>query len=174
MDKKNNELARRNTELLEEINRLTDIHSDILKESIKRRYYRNRAYNKLVDQVEKQTILVKEVLEGEKHLKESILRIMDVPIHENKETDQAISNTTEADLSVFKQTMKILDTIYAHEQEDSTLHEVREKILKEIDIKKATVEIKNEPEVEVPKRKALKEKTTNKPSKRKRKSVSRR
>nr|AHW68361.1 hypothetical protein NP_c24 [Nosema pernyi]AHW68370.1 hypothetical protein NP_c62 [Nosema pernyi] len=114
MDKKNRELAKRNTELLEEISRLTDIHSEMLKESIKERYYRTRKYNKLIDQVDNQIQNINEVLEDSLLLRRSLIGILE--ISEQKKNNEDTIN--ESDTSVFKQTMRILDTIGKYEEGD--------------------------------------------------------
>jgi hypothetical protein len=114
MDRKNRELAKRNTELLEEISRLTDIHSEMLKESIKERYYRTRKYNKLIDQVDNQIRSINEVLEDSLLLRRSLIGILE--ISEQKKNNEDTLN--ESDTSVFKQTMRILDTIGKYEEDD--------------------------------------------------------
>lgn len=102
MNQKNRELARRNTELLEEISRLTDIHSDILKGNIKEKYNRTRTYNKLLEQIDHQIETVREMLQGSLNLKESLVQIMEV-------------KETETESNHFKESMKILDTICGKE-----------------------------------------------------------
>ncbi|EOB12673.1 hypothetical protein NBO_384g0003 [Nosema bombycis CQ1] len=139
MDRKNRELAKRNTELLEEISRLTDIHSEMLKESIKERYYRTRKYNKLIDQVDNQIRSINEVLEDSLLLRRSLIGILE--ISEQKKNNEDTLN--ESDTSVFKQTMRILDTIGKYEEGEKKGDKGQKKVSLRSDRKRVKVETKN-------------------------------
>ncbi|KAK6090379.1 hypothetical protein P3W45_000736 [Vairimorpha bombi] len=73
MEKKNRSLAKKNTELLEEINNLNEIHTEHIKEDIKNKYYTARRFRKILDDLDIHINDLKSLLDNTIKIKEQFV-----------------------------------------------------------------------------------------------------
>ncbi|KAH9411066.1 hypothetical protein HK407_08g13400 [Ordospora pajunii] len=88
MEKKNRDLAKKNTELKEKISKMTTMYSELLKTNIKREYAEFRISRKAVGLLEASIGVVNEVADSLRGIKEMILRKDAVEVLEDKSNVQ--------------------------------------------------------------------------------------
>ncbi|WUR03186.1 uncharacterized protein VNE69_04015 [Vairimorpha necatrix] len=72
--KKNKNLTKKNTELLHEINKINELHTDIVKENIKKDYQTGRVFNKILEDLDVQIRDISSLLENTKNIKDKFIK----------------------------------------------------------------------------------------------------